>query len=411
MKILYINKYHYLKGGAERAYFDTAGLFARAGHDLAFFSTRHPLNRPSRWQKYFLPEVDYDREHTLGQKIRAAAKIIWNREAKSNLSALVKNFRPEIAHLHNIYHQLSPSVIAALKQQAVPIVMTLHDYKLISPNYLLLNRGRIWEASRPRRYWRCVRDRCVKDSYGKSLVCALEAYLHHFFHAYGGVDAFISPSRFLIEKFREYGFSHDIIHLPNPLFFHPPLPSASADRPPYLLFFGRLSPEKGAADLLQALKLAGLGIRLVIAGDGPQKDQLRYLAADLKISPQVEFAGFCQGDDLWRLVGSATAVIVPSRWYENAPYTVLEAMALGRPVIASAIGGLQEMITDGQTGLLFEPGNQADLAQKISWVGNNPSAAGRLGEQARKSVLTKHEPLVYYRKLLDIYQALIQKKT
>ena len=157
MKILLINKYHYLKGGAERAYFDMARILTERGHEVAFFSMKHPENRATPWEKYFVENIEYhDTELSIGRRLALAGKILFNFEAKRKLSELLDEFQPDIAHAHNIYHQLTPSIFWPLAKRRIPIVMTLHDYKIVSPNYNLFVRGRIWEHSSA---VRCLVDR------------------------------------------------------------------------------------------------------------------------------------------------------------------------------------------------------------------------------------------------------------
>lgn len=409
MKILLINKYHYSRDGGTRAYFDLAKILTAHGHEVAFFSMKHPQNEPSEWSEFFVDNIDYRDDHlSWKNKIMAVLNIFYNFEAKRKLSLLLKKFKPDIAHLHVIYHQLSPSIIDTLKKNKIPMVMTLHDYKLICPNYNLLVRGKIWERSKPAKYYRCFFDRCVKDSYLKSLVCTLEAYLHKFLRLYEKVNLYISPSQFLISKFQEYNFKKEIVYLPNPF-----LPeeakksSAPAEASKYILYYGRLSEEKGIADLLRAYGLLKAKIPLYIVGTGPEETELKNIVSREKIS-NVEFFGYRAGAELWRLVSGAEMIIVPSKWYENAPYIVVEAMALGKIVLAASIGGLTEMINDGVNGFLFESGNIDDLQKKIKYILARPENRESLGRQAQAAIKERNDKKKYYEKLLEIYEKAIK---
>jgi glycosyltransferase involved in cell wall biosynthesis len=412
MKILLINKYHYLKGGAERAYFDTAKILENNGHDVAFFSMHHPENIPTEYEKYFIDEIRYDDGQSIYTKIKNAFKIFYNRPAARRLEKLIIDFKPDIAHLHNIYHQLSPSIIAVLKKHNIPVVMTLHDYKLISPNYHLLVRGEIWERSRPDKYYRCFFDRCVKDSYIKSLICTFESYLNRWSGIYESVDCFISPSRFLIEKFKEFGFKKNIAYLPNPL---PEMPE-KGDWPndqiknDYILFFGRLSREKGVDDLIKAFAKLENKIDLVIAGEGPEKNNLTKLVLSLAKINNVYFLGHKQSQELQNIVANAKLVVVPSCWYENAPYSVIEAMSLGRPVVCAKIGGLAELIKDGENGFLFKAGDISDLTRVIDKCLGQEANLTAISTKAKNSVETKNNPARYYSELLALYQTAIDTK-
>lgn len=414
MRILLINKYHFLKGGAERSYFDTAEVLAKNGHDLAFFSMKHPNNRPSRWSKYFIDEIDYD-DKTMGifSKIRAGLKIIYNAQARKNLENLIEDFKPDIVHLHNTYHQLSPSIIMALKKYNIPMVMTLHDYKLISPSYNLYVRGQIWEKSKNHKYYRCFTGKCVKNSYIKSAISALEAYFLKFTEIYYNIDLFISPSRFLIKKFREFGFKKDIIHVPNPLMDNLAGPAgelrAGSDYR-YFLYYGRLGEEKGIKDLLKAYLPVNNKIKLVVAGTGPQEKELSEFVRMNGLEKDVLFVGFQQNEALWGLVEAAEFIVVPSNCYENAPYTVMEAMSLQKAVISSDIGGLPEMIEHGNNGLLYKYKDIEKLTAILDFMIAHPGICREMGQQARKTILEKHSKEYYYKSLINIYEFVIAKK-
>jgi glycosyltransferase involved in cell wall biosynthesis len=403
MRILLINKYHFLKGGAERAYFDMARMLTERGHEVAFFSMQHPSNQPTPWEKYFVENAEYQDEHqSLCKKLALAAKIIYSFEAKRDLEKLLDEFRPDVAHVHNIYHQLSPSIFAPLKRRGIPIVMTLHDYKLVSSNYSLFVRGKIWEHASG---WRCIMDRCVKDSYMKSLVCALEKWLHALLGSYAKVDAFVAPSRFLITKFSELGFSRPIAYLPNPLM--PPATVSSVERErDAFLFFGRLSIEKGVETLIEAF--ASLPEkRLWIVGDGPERLYLEELVTKRGMAERVKFFGTLYGDDLEALKQRAQAIILPSVWYENFPYALIESLQSGAVVIASDLGGMPERIQHGQNGLLFEAGNAEALAEAVRSLDTLPLDV--MHERAKESVADLTEE-AFMAQLIPLYESLIAGK-
>ena len=365
MKILLVNKYHYLRGGAERAYFDTASILTERGHSVAFFSMEHPQNQSTPWSKFIVSGVEYSDSDTMSfmQKIRTAGNIIWNREAYRKMLALIDEFHPDVAHLHNIYHQLSPSVIWALRKRRIPILMTLHDYKLISPNYSLFVRGNIWNHTSG---WRCLVDRCVKDSLSKSLVCACEKWLHDLIGSYGLVDLFIAPSRFLVEKFHEFGWRQEIRVVTQPV-ISVGKKEGSGDITPSgrHLFFGRLSKEKDIETILRAFTLLPEGEGVDIVGDGPDRERLENISVELRLCDRVRFLGAKYGEDLNGMIAQAKSVIIPSAWYENMPYVVLEALSAGKVVIAARMGGIPERITDGENGLLFEAGDEKSLSEKL----------------------------------------------
>ncbi len=370
MNILLVNKFHYLRGGAERAYFDTASILTERGHSVAFFSMQHPQNTSTPWSKYFVSGVEYseDGQMSLLQKLRVAGRIIWNREAYRNMLALIDEFHPDVAHVHNIYHQLSPSILWALRKRRVPILMTLHDYKLISPNYSLFVRGKIWNHGSG---WRCLADRCVKDSLLKSLVCAVEKWVHDMIGSYHLVTAFIAPSRFLAEKFHEFGWKQEIHIVPQPVVsIGEKEMSGGVISSGRHLFFGRLSLEKDVETLLRAFASLPASECIDIVGGGPDRERLEKLSDTLGLTARVHFLGSKYGEALKDVIAQAKSVIIPSAWYENMPYVVLEALSAGKVVIAARMGGIPERIEDGENGLLFEAGDANSLAEKIRSLAN-----------------------------------------
>jgi glycosyltransferase involved in cell wall biosynthesis len=395
MRVLLINKFHYLKGGAERAYFDTAHILAENGHAVAFFSMAHPENFDTPWSRFFVSRVDYhDQAAGRLSKLRAAARIVWNHEAAIKLEALIEEFKPEVAHLHNTYHQLSPSIIWTLRKHRIRIVMTLHDYKLISPNYSLLVRGKIWDHTSG---WRAILDRAVQDSYLKSAICAVEKWFHALLGTFGKIDAFIAPSHFLIERFRAAGFPHPIRHMVQPI---RPFPEAPTTRGgDYLLFIGRLSEEKGVGTLIEASARMQGDIGLKIIGAGPEETLLRDQA---KSVPGVEFLGYQTGAAWEQALQGAKALVVPSIWYENMPYVVLEALSRGKPVIATRLGGVPERIQEGENGWLFEAGDSEDLVRAVRSLMLYPEP-DKLARAAYESIADAR-PEAYYANLLSVYQ-------
>lgn len=387
MRILVVNKFHWLKGGSERVYFDLAAAYEAAGHEVIPFSMRGDENVPSPWADRFVPEVRYDRARGL-ESLRAAANAVYSREAKRCLAALLHDVRPDVAHLHNFHHQLSPSIVDALREAGVPAVHTLHDYQVICPNYLLYTEGAVCERCLSGSFGHAVRHRCVRGSVAASAVAALEMTIHRARRTLErGIARFVAPSRFLAGKLIQAGMARErirvVVNGVDPEAFAPARGAGEG-----FVYVGRLSREKGLGTLLDAVERSP-GLRLTVLGSGPQEEALRTQAA-LKAPGQVEFLGYRPRSELLERVRSARAVILPSEWYENAPLSALEALASSVPVVAARIGGLPELVRDGQTGLLFEPGSVAGLRECLERLIRDPALAVELGRGGRRMIETEY---------------------
>lgn len=377
MRILLIHKFHYRLGGAEHIYFETGRLLEAAGHQVAYFSMQHPRNVATPWSKYFVEEVAYEgTTPSLWQKIRLSARILWNHEANTKLDTLIRDFQPDVAHCFNIFHQLSPSIFHVLRRHGVPVVMTLCDFKVLSPNYFLyhFNRQEIWDHTSG---FRCIVDKAVKNSYLKSFVCAIEMWLHQALGSYMRVSTFLAPSQFLIDTFHRHGFFRDIqlVHHPIEAANQSAGESAGIPRnnsPRIALFFGRLSREKGAHVLIEALCYTK-SWQAWIVGYGPDDAYLRRLVREYGLEGRVVFHGSKYGPELRALMTQVDAVVFPSVWYENQSFALMEGLQSNAPVVASRIGGIPDVVVDGQTGYLFAPGDANDLARALDQLGNENS--------------------------------------
>ncbi len=407
VEILLVNKYFWLKGGSERVFFAEAELLKTKGHELVFFSMKDQKNFSSPDAVYFVDHVDYENPAVWGRKIRQSMNILYSSEAVRKMRRLLRDHKPDIVHLHNIHHQISPSILDALHEYHIPAVMTLHDFKLVCPVYSLLSNGSLCQSCAGGRYYRCLIKRCNKKSYAKSLVNAVEMYLHHnFLHIYDRIQAFVSPSLFLKDKMREMGFKREIIFLPNFI-------KAAEYEPCYtwaersIIYFGRISAEKGILTLIRAVE--GLDVALTIIGDGPLKTSLES-EARRGGRTDIRFRGYKTGGELKREIVKAMFAVLPSECYENNPRSVIEAFALGKPVIGSRIGGIPELVRDGRTGLTFTPGNSDDLKDKIYYLLTRPGMITEMGRNARSYIERELTPEKHYNDLMEIYGSVLYTK-
>jgi glycosyltransferase involved in cell wall biosynthesis len=403
-RLLAINNYFYRRGGAESVFLDHIDLFVAAGWDVVPFAMEHPENLPSPWSDYFVSEIEYGRTSGLLTKARQAAKIIFSLEARRKIRALIRRAPPAVAHAHNVYHHISPSIFETLKAEGVPIVMTAHDLKLACPAYKMLSQGRVCERCRGGQIHNVLLHRCVKDSVAVSGLVFLETLIHRSFGLYRDtLDRLVAPSRFYRDKLVEWGWDAGrIAYIPNCIDAN--LFTPCSDESDYFIYAGRLAPEKGLATLVRAAALSQQ--RLVLAGSGPEEAALRRLA--LELGADVSFAGYLDKPQLQRLIGEARALVLPSEWYENAPVSVLEAYALGRPVIGTRIGGIPELVAHNETGILVEPGSVAMLAEALAGIASlPPTARNRLGAAGRHWVRREFSPDKYRDRTMQLYDGVV----
>ena len=401
MRILQVNKFYDPRGGTERVLFDLEdGLRAR-GHEVAVFACEHPDNRPSEWSRYFLGRRDYDRPGPV-DRVRHALGTVYDVGARRAIGRLLDDFRPDVAHLHNVYHQLSPSVLDALRSREVPTVMTLHDYKLACPVYRLFRDGEICTKCIGTEWplWVGVHG-CSRGSRAESWLLALESSVHRMRRSYErGVSVFVSPSRFLADVMRKTGLpSRRITVIRNAPRHRPPVADPGARAPhPRVLYAGRISPEKGV-DLLIGAARRVPEVEVRVAGTGPDAVRLGAASSDL---PNVRWLGHLGPEDLEAERAAAWAVAVPSRWYENAPLSVIEAFCSGRPVLAADHGGLVEMIEPDVNGWRIPPGDVEAWSDSLRRLATAQSELVLMGMRARAVADRDHD----HERFLDTHEAL-----
>jgi glycosyltransferase involved in cell wall biosynthesis len=402
-KLLSINNYHYRRGGSDVVYLDHAALMEEQGWRNAFFSMHHPKNFDTAWSKYFIDEIEFGHSYSIGQKLGMASKVIYSFEAQKKLKRLLTDFPADIAHLHCIYHHLSPAIIPTLKSAGVPVVMTAHDLKIACPAYKMLNDTGVCEKCKDGSLVNVLRNRCVRGSAAASAIVMVESAVHSLLNTYKGkLDKVVVPSRFFMEKFIEWGWPRDkFAYIPNYV-------DASRLEPTYepgeyFLYFGRLAPEKGIATLMRAAKVAGVPLKIV--GNGPLEDEL--LALQRELGGDAEFLGYRAGAELHALIRQSRAVVLPSEWYENAPMSVLESFALGTPVIGARIGGIPEMVLDDETGWTFESRNVEDLTALLSRIKAMPTEQiAQVGRSARNHVVNNFNRAGYLQATMALYAEL-----
>lgn len=408
MRILMINKFHYLFGGTERYVQELTSLLQAQGHEVIPFAMSDPRNAPTPYSDYFVSPVEFFDPERRSPPWTIAERVIYSREARRKMKRLIEDTEPDLAHVNNIYHHISPSILDALSSHRIPTVMTLHDYKLVCPTYSLWVDGEICERCAGGRFYHCALHRCNHGSWMGSLLNTVEAYVHRWTHIYDQVDRFISPSRFLRHQHIEEGIPPErIVHIPNFVLADQYTPCYDHDG--YFAYAGRLTGFKGVGTLLDAQARVTSPVPLLIAGDGPMREELESRAARMGLGT-VRFLGHLSGDALRDLISRAMFMVVPSEWYENCPYAVLEAFAMGTPVLATQIGGIPELIDDGENGLLVSPSSPDALAEGIETLSLDDSALAEMGRAGRRSIERTYNGERYVSELSKAYFQAIQHR-
>lgn len=409
MKILLINKFHYNRGGSETYYFAQAEALKAKGHEVVFFAMQDEKNIPCEQEKYFVPNVDYNNEGGIKAKIKAASSFFYNKTAAENMEQLIINEHPDIAHIGLINRQITFSVVEVLKKYNIPVVMTMHDLIFACPNYTMLTQGHICEKCLKGSVINCVKNKCVKDSTAKSILAAAEKKYLLRKRYYDLVDLYITECDFYRELLLKSGVTTSrVITMSNFL----PMSQKydfNDNYEDYILYFGRFSKEKGIMTLLKAQKLLNGKHKMILVGAGPLETELRDFIAKNEIK-NVELPGPIYGEKMEEIIEKARVIVVPSEWYENCPYALLQSLAKGKIVIASRIGGLPELISDNETGLLFTAGDVNSLVSKIETVFNmNNDEYRKMSVKVVKSAKENHFWEGYINKLIAEYEMLIQK--
>jgi len=388
--ILLINKFYHdigPAGGVGRYLMQEEEDLIQRGWTVVPFAMKDEHVTSSPWDRFFVQAHDYS---SVKFSPGAALSLVWNKEAARNLNALLSEVRPDVVHIHNAYHHLSPSILPVLQRHRLPVVMTLHDLRLLCPAIHMLRDGAPCEQCKGGRLWNAVAGACVKDSRAASVLAAVETWHQRSRGLYESVvNRFLCPSAYYAQKYEEWGYPGDkLVPLQNFVDENRFQPTEEIPREEYL-YFGRLSKEKGLSTLLRAHamwrdKRAADGLvpppALKIAGSGPALEGLQELANELDLGEDV-FLGALPPAELETLLPDMKFSVLPSEWYENGPLSLLESLACGVPVVGADIAGIPECLDDGVEGVLFESGNAQALVtalERANGLGLPARAAARL---------------------------------
>ena len=407
MRILYCNKYNYPFSGTEVYLFEAMELMRSMGHQVALFSMADSRGKPTPYDRHFIPHIDLKKQSGWFHQARLAAHVIYSCEARRRIRAIIAEFRPDIAHMRNIYHHLSPSILWELKAQRVPVVYHLNDFKVLCASYNLVLRGEACEACKGGEFWHALKEKCY-PGWGARMTLVAEAYVHKWLGTYRKcVNCFLAPSQFVRDKFVEHGWDPGKFEVLPHFQRVKTVTERNPENAP-LLYFGRLSPEKGIGDLLHAMQRLP-DLRLIIAGDGPERGRLQQLAATLELA-NVKFAGHLRGAELDRAIANSRFTVLPSHAYETLGKTILESYAEARAVVATDLGSRRELVQAGKTGLLYRTGDVEQLASAIRFLSSQPELAEKMGRAGRERVRQRYTPEAHYATLVILYERLVDAR-
>ncbi len=404
MKLIQVNKFYYRKGGAEMYMLDLSRWLTEQGHEVIPFAMAHPRNEATPYASYFPSFVETERVPRGFEALRTFCRMIYGLDTRDRFGRLLGDTRPDLVHVHNIYTQLSPSLLDAARAHRVPVVMTVHDHHLVSPQYNIPADGCGLDVSRLS-FWNAVQSRFQKQSLIASFAQVFVYRLHRWLRLYErSVDLFLCPSEYMRQQLVAGGFDPERIRT-----IHSGIDADAIvpryDHDGYILSAGRLSQEKGIALQLElARRLPDLHFK--IAGTGPQEEELHRAAQDL---PNVEFVGYQTGDALDKLYQGAMMVLIPSRVRETFPLTALDAMARGTPVVGSNVGGMPEVVQDRVTGMLAPPDDLSAWVEAVMRLAYDETTRLTMARAARLSIETDFHIKRHHARVMAAYESVVAK--
>lgn len=402
MKILLVNKFHWYKGGSEKYYFELGQLLKEHGHKVAYFSMKNDKNIKTGDKEYFVDKIDLNASSKL-----KALDVIYSKANYKKMIEAIKDFKPDVIHVNNFQRQLSASIIKASNDQKIPVVFTAHDVQAMCPAITMMDNDKnVCELCMHGKYLYCLKKSCNKGSKAKSLIGALEGYYYRKKNIYNKKIAYIiTPSEFYRTKFLEDGMDdkhieaiHNFISINDY--------NVETEIGDYALYFGRLSKEKGINNLIKAFVRCNEG-NLYIAGEGPEKESIELFIKDNKLTKRVKLLGFLNKDEMTEITRKARFVVVPSIWYENCPYTVMETLAIGKPVIGANIGGIPELVINNVNGFTYKYDDVNELSDKMNILFKEDMLVKRFSEKA-KELSKQYDKDMYYKKIFKIYKDVIK---
>ena len=394
--ILNVSQNHYIRGGSDRYFFALAELLRKHGHQVVPFTAASPKNEPSEWDPYFPRAADFENPGPID-----LLRFLYSRDAAKSIQRLLNNTNVDIAHFHIYHGKLTASILESLKKTGVPLIQTLHDYKLTCPVAVHLSNDEICEACEGKHFWRALPKRCNRGLLTRTVLSVTESYVSQMLGAVEKFDHFVSVSHFLRKKMISHGIPEDKIStVHNFVDVSDITPNFSVGD--YILYFGRVHRSKGVLTLIAAAA-ALKQVPLYIVGDGVGMPEVRRIVEQGGCE-HIHLLGFKQGDELRELILNSICTVLPSEWYENCPMSVLESYAYGKPVIGADIGGIPELIVDGVDGCLVPSGDQEALRERLLWMSEHRNEAVEMGRTGRHKMETMFNADIHYERIMNVYR-------
>ena len=396
LTVLNISQNHFIRGGSDRYFFTMAELLQKHGHNVIPFTAANPKNEPSEWEQYFPRAADFEKPGPID-----LLRFIYSRDAAKSIQRLLKNTNVDIAHFHIYYGKLTASILGGLKKAGIPLIQTLHEYKITCPVYSHLSNDEICEACAGKHFWRALPKRCNRNALARTALSVAESYVSRSLGSVDKFDHFISVSHFLRKKMIQYGMPEDKIStVHNFTDVSDITPNFSEGD--YVLYFGRVHRSKGILTLIEAAAPLKQ-VPLYIVGDGEAMPEVKQIIEQNGYE-HIHLLGFKRGEELQELILNSICTVLPSEWYENCPMSVLESYAYGKPVIGADIGGIPELIVDGVDGFLVPSGEHEPLRDRLLWMSEHKTEAAEMGKAGRRKMETEFNADIHYQKIMDVYK-------
>lgn len=412
MRIALVNYRYFISGGPERYMFNIKDVLEQNGHEVIPFSITGSKNVKTEYEKYFLKTVDdatYFAESKKSVKVilKSFARMFYSFEAKKCFTKFLNDIKPDLVYIIHYHNKISPSIIYAAKKKGIPVVHRISDFQYMCPNALFYNDKKgICEDCLHGKSYSCVKYRCVMNSRVYSVIKLMAKKLHDFLGVPQKIDAFVVPSTFTKQKLEQFGIPPEKLHH-IPTFFNLKETSVEVSYEPFFLYVGRLEKQKGLMTLVKAFVKTGCPLKIIgFSNDGYETALKHYLEGK---SHNIEFLGRKNFDEIVPYLKSCLCTLVPSEWYDNFPNAILESFAFKKPVVATNIGSLPELVVDGETGLLFKYADENDLAKKLECLFSNKQFACDMGMRAFTKVLTQYGPQTHYDRLISLFRNVVHE--